>query len=427
MSFHSYFLQSKKLLGEIILTRCILVLFLISYQIFSCEPALSDFNRDCTISTEYKTLKVNFKEKFDIDIEMITFYRALRFISEYSWDNYSDEHQFLPWKVYNPVPITWLMWERGDDYMKNSLPAPADITLDDIQSLHDASIIHQIMSNKARKSKDAYPGRLRGIISRYGGGNDGYRRLNSCSDELSPPRKKFHKAPAWNFKCFHEVKHTQISLLKDYDLKTECGTPLVRIVKGPKACGDGNYSGKINYLPSHIVYNELQRAISYMREGYQALLRGELNSSPIELAADVQRWIVSIHPFGDGNGRLSRFVADKILRSFGLPYMPSGYLTNDVINNQNKYREMTYAQIERLIGELKNCYSQYENGEPDVKCRPITYSERYTDKDHKTSKERLDYSKVFYDFISISNKDLPSYIESSAYIGEIKKKRESPR
>ncbi|MGW6412766.1 Fic family protein [Streptomyces vinaceus] len=40
---------------------------------------------------------------------------------------------------------------------------------------------------------------------------------------------------------------------------------------------------------------------------------------PVELAAKVYRYLVSIHPYRDGNGRLSRLVMDWVCRLHGLP------------------------------------------------------------------------------------------------------------
>jgi Fic family protein len=39
--------------------------------------------------------------------------------------------------------------------------------------------------------------------------------------------------------------------------------------------------------------------------------------SPFTAIADFQRWFVSIHPVGDGNGRVSRFIQDILLVNAG--------------------------------------------------------------------------------------------------------------
>ena len=47
--------------------------------------------------------------------------------------------------------------------------------------------------------------------------------------------------------------------------------------------------------------------------------------NPVELAARAHLRFVSIHPFGDGNGRVSRLVMNKILDEFGYPMLDIEY------------------------------------------------------------------------------------------------------
>jgi fido (protein-threonine AMPylation protein) len=55
-------------------------------------------------------------------------------------------------------------------------------------------------------------------------------------------------------------------------------------------------------------------------EKYQPIIRNSRTSEEIiNVAADFQRELVSIHPFRDGNGRISRLTMDYVLVSKGLP------------------------------------------------------------------------------------------------------------
>lgn len=48
--------------------------------------------------------------------------------------------------------------------------------------------------------------------------------------------------------------------------------------------------------------------------------------SPVDFIADLQRRYISMHPFGDGNGRTSHFLQDIVMRALDLPFAPTGSL-----------------------------------------------------------------------------------------------------
>lgn len=70
------------------------------------------------------------------------------------------------------------------------------------------------------------------------------------------------------------------------------------------------------FTPSYLVEEEVERLIQELDRDLEACSRGEKN--PIVVAALFYQQFVTIHPCYDGNGRTSRFVADLILRKFGL-------------------------------------------------------------------------------------------------------------
>lgn len=49
------------------------------------------------------------------------------------------------------------------------------------------------------------------------------------------------------------------------------------------------------------------------------------NLNPVELAALVHRKFVTIHPFGDGNGRITRLMMNHVLNKFGYPLLDIDY------------------------------------------------------------------------------------------------------
>ena len=92
---------------------------------------------------------------------------------------------------------------------------------------------------------------------------------------------------------------------------------------------------------------------------------------PVEIALIFQREFIAIHPFSDGNGRTSRFLQDLILKKYGLPPIPSGYLTNEFRTFKKDYIERGYLALEKELGLLENCISEYRKNEVGYDCQII--------------------------------------------------------
>jgi Fic family protein len=71
---------------------------------------------------------------------------------------------------------------------------------------------------------------------------------------------------------------------------------------------------------------------------------------PVELAALAHQKFVSIHPFGDGNGRISRLLMNFVLKKHGFPMLDINY------NNRSSY----YNALERSqLKKQENIFVQY--------------------------------------------------------------------
>lgn len=68
--------------------------------------------------------------------------------------------------------------------------------------------------------------------------------------------------------------------------------------------------------------------------------RNKRNLHPVELAATVHLKFVTIHPFSDGNGRLSRLMMNFILKRYGFPMLNISYR-----DRRSYYNALERAQI----------------------------------------------------------------------------------
>jgi Fic family protein len=68
------------------------------------------------------------------------------------------------------------------------------------------------------------------------------------------------------------------------------------------------------YLHPEFVQREMGELVTWINAQFE-----NPSMNPIEVATTAHRWFISIHPFGDANGRTSRLIHDYILRRAGLP------------------------------------------------------------------------------------------------------------
>jgi len=98
------------------------------------------------------------------------------------------------------------------------------------------------------------------------------------------------------------------------------------------------------------------------------------NKTPFEAGSFLQRYFVTVHPFHDGNGRVSRFILDLISKKFNMPYAPAGDLTNDILSTKQRYFKETLIKTDNMMELLKQCYKYHKEGgsnEMAYRCREL--------------------------------------------------------
>ncbi len=80
-----------------------------------------------------------------------------------------------------------------------------------------------------------------------------------------------------------------------------------------------------------------------LRDFFKWYERNKLKIHPVSLAALVHLKFVSIHPFGDGNGRISRLIMNFVLHKHGYPMLDITYK-----NRSGYYNALERAQLKKL-------------------------------------------------------------------------------
>ncbi len=312
---------------------------------YSCEEALLNFPDDCQFQDRYQEVKKAFQNEFNIDVLDINEYRALRFIGRSTWDSNLKKGQGDPRKMYKPAPVVWNLWSETEKWLRGI--APNTLGIKDIQEINRRSVNKDIMSVWAVKLKGARPGKIRS--------------------------KKTQLPPQFFYTCDKEsATYELVTFYKHFDVVDSRGRSLLRTSFHECPDLEGVYRGNVRYLKSSKVPRELMKWIN----SYNTIDLGDL--APIDRVADLQRRFISIHPFGDGNGRTSRFLQDQYLTKWKLPLPASGDLQKDLETPTMQYRQNMKKAIERSLNVLEACLEQYRNsrGSPQVVVSPECRAEK---------------------------------------------------
>ena len=109
----------------------------------------------------------------------------------------------------------------------------------------------------------------------------------------------------------------------------------------------------------------LLELLSFYNTAVQQGLRGEHIVreghliTPGELAYTIQQFFVGLHPFTEGNGRVSRLLQESVLLTFGLPHGSSGDLMNiDVLTPPGEYYEKAMAATSQVVEQTQHCLNE---------------------------------------------------------------------
>lgn len=328
----------------------IALLLLFSSLGLSCTDELTPFAEDCELQDRTKRIAEEF-QKLGIDYRLIATPRALRFIDRKSWTNYlrtiTFDSQTKPWAVYRPAPSTWIYWERGQwrsQRLKSDLEN-RNLDLVDLQNLHKSSIDTELMTWTSVFLKAAKPGKFRTSF--------------------------FQRAPEFWIECAWKMSEAGKNLVLNYDLKDPEQTPLIQGTV--ELCEDGvHYSGHVMYLESEKVMPAITAWVDQFNLWLNSLKAKNIKTSPIQSVADFQRHFVSIHPFGDGNGRMSRYIQDVQLELLGIAAPFSADLQNDLLTPPEVYRKNFKNAINSSLNYLEMCLTQHQSGKIEPGCQVVT-------------------------------------------------------
>ncbi|AZZ36812.1 hypothetical protein CIK05_08425 [Bdellovibrio sp. qaytius] len=332
---------------------------------FSCDQAIEKFARDCSLQDRLSAIRKTYAAQ-GINVDEIGEYKALRFIDRNSWEK-SKRLSITPLNIYDPAPITWKIWEGGIDSI---LKSPPELNKETFAKINTVLLTDGTTSIKDKiTDQSKMPGEFRakgdktvGFCVDFGR-TDMYRTMIRNS-EISMERYLTHWETETGVRFSDVVKKENGPDPRDANMNAE-----IRMTRD--SCGNGS-GMSVYYSPSKDVKDQIEWIRIFIKTNLEAFQQNNAKIAPVELAAVVQKWFVSIHPFADGNGRTSRAVQDLIMHNFALPFVPGGDLQNDATEEVEIYIENTYKSLELMLSVLEQCVDQRSQVSIPRACRTIS-------------------------------------------------------
>lgn len=328
-------------------------LLFIQNAVWACDDALKTFPRDCHIQDRYHNLKNQFALQ-NVNIEDVVEYRVVRFVDRYNWER-AKLATIKPHDIYKPAPDTWIVWDAGIRDVMNKYGKKNSLFFENEIDYMALSYI-----NKVLLTNDFLNLNVKDHITDQKLNAGEYRKDGNSAVGFNSPNVDYTMM----------IQSSEVALEAfQFSFETKAGASFSTILKerGVLNADHAHFRSEMKmdtsknfvyYTPSNVSYQRVEWVLQFLKYNLEKYKQGTPLMTPYELAAFVQKWFVSIHPFADGNGRTSRALQDLILAHFDLPFVPAGDLQNDATEVLNTYIDRTYLKVEESLSRLELCFNQ---------------------------------------------------------------------
>jgi hypothetical protein len=343
-----------------------LVMTILPTATWACDNALAT-TRDCQIQDRYRNLKSSFST-MNVNLNDIAEYKAIRFIDRKSWET-AKAMQTPPKSIYNPAPMTWNIWSNGMDSLNSENLALDQLRVDAFSKMNRILLTDGVDNVKDDRTDEAKaPGEIRGYTD---------AQVGFCSHEVGDHKAMAESSLQSMLKLQSQIEKAlnisfQTLVTKESGVTPGLATMGVTLRGIAPGCGPDGTGIWVSYTRSELVAGNMDW-IRILIKTYSKNAKLKQILRPIEFAALIQKWFVTVHPFADGNGRTSRALQDIILETFDLPYAPGGDLQNDALEEYTKYIANNYAATEAMLTKLESCEAEYksQNNQISFGCQTV--------------------------------------------------------
>ncbi|MEO5666868.1 MAG: Fic family protein [Bdellovibrionota bacterium] len=242
---------------------------------------------------------------------------AQRLINSEDWEKAVLDNPDKPWLKYGRSTI--LDWLRGLRFIKKNA-GNLEISSQLLRSLHVIVAKNlRFHGFEGRRIRQLYD---QGIITKMQF-QDQLRQVYKENKSLSGVDHR-ELAGRFRFSKIDEIVHNGSSLdaqggryFSEQELNAIRANPYMRVDESTvKKIGDDAYQAHSNYLPVKDVDQAVEKVLA---ETTVKLKKAASTEMQVRAVIEMQKNLISIHPFLDGNGRTIRLMGDLVYQRLGLP------------------------------------------------------------------------------------------------------------
>lgn len=291
--------------------------------------------------------------KKNADPNRIADARAPRFIELSHWEKVKKQHHYSPWNVYTvsdnpgiPTYRTWQSWETAAQWVHQQALAnlkksePFKIDLAWIQKVHRLS-----MQGLMKK-----PGVFRDTANIA----DAIDRAHALTQEQVSGLRALPYSLLWHATpCLYELSEKDKKLLVQTERSFDSSQfpSIASDVFFKDSNGVLKQCGYYDYPDAAKIRPQLDAWLKFVNSDHS-------KDDLVFVAAKAQQWFVAIHPFSQGNGRVSRLILDFILENQALPPPVLEDMDSDLYLSPNDWAKQVEQGILRTLNILERCATQ---------------------------------------------------------------------
>lgn len=350
---------SQAALSQQSLDVCEMALIPVPQSVTETEKTeyLKKISVECEIAQKYQQMQFKARQKWNLSLEQIAEYQALRYVRRVDFEAAKQNGTPVP-VIYQLLKadvmkensqkssIVWDGFLKGIqqlDPARQRLVSGGILEVNHLESFHRE--FYRLSSEEGDYSNAPFPGIIKapGLEDRF------WWRLKA--DEVESMRMKVQSMN----EGFAAAGLLPSGLDRLQAQPYQMEVLSVRLIS--EGSGYGIYSGDSRANRKHLdqALEFINQALSQARRGQHIVWNGRLYT-PAELAWLSQQFFVAIHPFSEGNGRVSRLLQELVLTSFGLPHGSSGdMMEHDVLTPPAEYYRIGMQSTRELLSSVDRC------------------------------------------------------------------------
>jgi fido (protein-threonine AMPylation protein) len=283
---------------------------------------------------------------------------APRMINPPTWLKEREARDFNPWYVYAPAPETWGSWEKGAakidaatlaNFSTGSFPA---LSIQWLREIHATA--------------------LDGVLSTAGQFRTGNEIGKALSGEEAPNEDEVKALRHLEYPAIFNpgqpligwhptdcLENRSIEFQTQFKNERYFDTSAWPQAESAKyfSWKDGNerQCGYLRYSAPEEVQPQMTKWLDEINSSVTTWGTARPHGDPLQLASRAQRWFIAIHPYERGNGRMSRFAMEWILKSIGLPSPILRDMDEDIFSTEDIWAREIGEGILRSILVAEHC------------------------------------------------------------------------